>query len=201
MLVDARGLNCPMPVVNAKAAIDQMEEPGEVKVLVDNEIAVQNLVKFAASKNLEAKSNKLSDNEFEVIINAIAGNGASDNDAVNCVPDARDGDMVVVLSSKCMGTGDETLGGNLMKAFIFALTKQDKLPQSILLYNSGAFLSCEDSESLEDLKLLEAEGVNILTCGTCLDFYGVKEKLAVGTVTNMFEIVEKQEKAGIVIRP
>lgn len=201
MLVDARGLNCPMPVVNAKAAIDQMEEPGEVKVLVDNEIAVQNLVKFAASKNLEAKSNKLSDNEFEVIINAIAGDGASDNDAVNCVPDARDGDMVVVLSSKCMGTGDETLGGNLMKAFIFALTKQDKLPQSILLYNSGAFLSCEDSESLEDLKLLEAEGVNILTCGTCLDFYGVKEKLAVGTVTNMFEIVEKQEKAGIVIRP
>lgn len=190
-----------MPVVNAKAAIDQMEEPGEVKVLVDNEIAVQNLVKFAASKNLEAKSNKLSDNEFEVIINAIAGDGASDNDAVNCVPDARDGDMVVVLSSKCMGTGDETLGGNLMKAFIFALTKQDKLPQSILLYNSGAFLSCEDSESLEDLKLLEAEGVNILTCGTCLDFYGVKEKLAVGTVTNMFEIVEKQEKAGIVIRP
>lgn len=201
MLVDARGLNCPMPVVNAKAAIDQMEEPGEVKVLVDNEIAVQNLVKFAASKNLEAKSNKLSDNEFEVIINAIAGDGASDNDAVNCVPDARDGDMVVVLSSKCMGTGDETLGGNLMKAFIFALTKQDKLPQSILLYNSGAFLSCEDSESLEDLKLLEAEGANILTCGTCLDFYGVKEKLAVGTVTNMFEIVEKQEKAGIVIRP
>lgn len=201
MLVDARGLNCPMPVVNAKAAIDQMEEPGEVKVLVDNEIAVQNLVKFAASENLEAKSNKLSDNEFEVIINAIAGDGASDNDAVNCVPDARDGDMVVVLSSKCMGTGDETLGGNLMKAFIFALTKQDKLPQSILLYNSGAFLSCEDSESLEDLKLLEAEGANILTCGTCLDFYGVKEKLAVGTVTNMFEIVEKQEKAGIVIRP
>ena len=83
----------------------------------------------------------------------------------------------------------------------FALTKQDQLPEIILCYNSGASLTCEDSDSLEDLKSLEAEGVKILTCGTCLDFYGLKEKLAVGGVTNMYEIVEIMESAGTIVRP
>ena len=88
-----------------------------------------------------------------------------------------------------------------MKAFVFALTKQDALPETVMCYNSGAYLTCEGSDSLEDFKALEAEGVNIMTCGTCLDFYGIKEKLAVGTVTNMYDIVETMENAKSVIRP
>jgi selenium metabolism protein YedF len=100
-----------------------------------------------------------------------------------------------------MGSGDEKLGTSLMKAFVFALTKQDMLPETIVCYNTGAYLTCEDADTLEDLKSLEAEGVNILTCGTCLDFYGIKEKLAVGSVTNMYEIVETMEKAKKVVRP
>ena len=109
--------------------------------------------------------------------------------------------MVVVLSANAMGNGDEQLGKLLMKSFIFALTKQDQLPETILCYNSGAYLTCEESDSLEDLKSLEAEGVKILTCGTCLDFYKLKEKLAVGGVSNMYEIVEIMENAGTIIRP
>ena len=109
--------------------------------------------------------------------------------------------MVVVLSANTMGNGAEQLGKLLMKSFLFALTKQDQLPETILCYNSGAYLTCEDSDSLEDLKTLEAEGVKILTCGTCLDFYGLKEKLTVGGVTNMYEIVEIMEHAGHIIRP
>ena len=88
-----------------------------------------------------------------------------------------------------------------MKAFVFAVTKQDYLPETILCYNTGAYLTCEGADTLEDLKILEAEGVNILTCGTCLDFYGMKEKLTVGTVTNMYEIVEKMENAKTIVRP
>ena len=95
----------------------------------------------------------------------------------------------------------ERLGKALMKAFVFALTKQDVLPETILFYNSGAYLTCEDSDSLADLKDMEAQGVEILTCGTCLDFYGLKEKLAVGSVTNMYVIVEKQEKASRIVKP
>ena len=88
-----------------------------------------------------------------------------------------------------------------MKAFVFALTKQDRLPETILCYNTGAYLTCEGADTLEDMKNLEAEGVKILTCGTCLDFYGLKEQLAVGNVTNMYEIVEIMEQANKIIRP
>jgi len=108
---------------------------------------------------------------------------------------------VVVLSANTMGSGDECLGKAMMKAFVFEMKRKDQLPETILCYNSGAYLSCEGAETLEDLKSLESEGVNILTCGTCLDFYGIKEKLAVGSVTNMYEIVEIMEQAGHILRP
>ena len=109
--------------------------------------------------------------------------------------------MLVVLSANTMGTGEEKLGKALMKAFVFALTKQDVLPETILCYNTGAYLTTEGADTLEDLKLLESEGVTILTCGTCLDFYGLKEKLMVGGVTNMYDIVERMESAQIIVRP
>ena len=109
--------------------------------------------------------------------------------------------MLVVLSSNTMGDGDPKLGTALMKAFVFALTKQEQLPETILCYNTGAYLTCEGADTLEDLKLLESEGVTILTCGTCLDFYSLKEKLAVGGVTNMYDIVERMENASAIIKP
>lgn len=109
--------------------------------------------------------------------------------------------QAVVLSAEVMGTGDEKLGKALMKAFVFALTKQDLLPETIVCYNGGAFLTCEGAETLEDLKYMAEAGVNIVTCGTCLDFYGLKDKLAVGSVSNMYEIVEILENASRVVRP
>ena len=120
---------------------------------------------------------------------------------VACVMDSRRKGMLVVLSANVMGTGDAKLGTSLMKAFVFALTKQDQLPDTILCYNTGAYLTCEGADTLEDLKLLESEGVTILTCGTCLDFYGLKGKLAVGGVTNMYDIVERMENAAQIIKP
>ena len=110
-------------------------------------------------------------------------------------------DTVVAIASATMGDGSEELGKTLLKAFVFALTQQDKLPKTILFYNGGAALSCEGSAMLEDLKALEAQGVEILTCGTCLNFYGLTEKLAVGSVTNMYTIAEKLTQAGNVVKP
>ena len=108
---------------------------------------------------------------------------------------------VVVLSSDKMGEGEEKLGKILIKGFVYALTQLEQLPSAVLFYNSGAFLSCEDSPVLEDLKLLEEEGVEICTCGTCLDFYGLKEKLAVGNVVNMYQIVQTQAQADLILKP
>ena len=209
--VDARGLACPLPVVNAKKAAEEMKEGGVLTVLVDNEIAVQNLQKFAKQKGFESAGEKKAEKEYEVTIqvNAAMEKPAAEEQSeveetqeeVTCSPDSRKKGMVVVLSANVMGTGDEKLGKALMKAFVFAVTKQDYLPETILCYNTGAYLTCEGADTLEDMKILEAEGVNILTCGTCLDFYGIKDKLAVGSVKNMYEIVEKMEMAKNIVRP
>ena len=187
-----RGKQCPLPVIEAKKALEASAPGEKVEVVVDNEIAVQNLSKM--------------DREFLVTITAGEGNDQASEapaaaEEVTCTPDGRRKGMVVVLSSNQMGQGDEALGKLLMKGFVFALTQQDMLPETILLYNSGAFLSCEGSDNLEDLKTLEAQGVEILTCGTCLNHYGLAEKRQVGGVTNMYEIVEKMTKASVVVRP
>ena len=107
----------------------------------------------------------------------------------------------MVLSSDKMGEGDEELGKVLIKGFIFAITQLDKLPKSVLLYNSGVKLSSEGSDSIEDLKALESQGVEILSCGTCLNYYDLSDKLAVGKVTNMYSIVEELAGATNIIRP
>ena len=201
-IVDCRGMACPLPVVNAKKAADELHAGDQLTVLVDNEIAVQNLNRFAANKGCGVSSEKRDDNTYAVVM-TIAGGSAfqTQEEEIACAADSRRKGMLVVLSTNTMGSGDPKLGMSLMKAFVFALTKQDQLPETILCYNTGAYLTCEDADTLEDLKLMEAEGVTILTCGTCLDFYGLKEKLAVGGVTNMYDIVERMERAASIIKP
>ena len=206
MRLDERGKQCPLPVIEAKKALEASAPGEKVEVVVDNEIAVQNLSKMADHKGLAVCSEKTGEREFLVTITTGEGNGETAQapsvaEEVTCTPDGRRKGMVVVLSSNQMGQGDEVLGKLLMKGFVFALTQQDMLPETILLYNSGAFLSCEGSDNLEDLKTLEAQGVEILTCGTCLNHYGIAEKRQVGGVTNMYEIVEKMTKASVVVRP
>jgi selenium metabolism protein YedF len=100
-----------------------------------------------------------------------------------------------------MGSGNDDLGKVLIKGYIFALTQLDELPKTILFYNGGATLTAEGSDSIEDLKNLEAQGVEIMTCGTCLNYYGLTEKLQVGTVTNMYSIVETCAKASKIMKP
>lgn len=207
-IVDARGLACPLPVVNAKKAAEELHMGDVLTILVDNEIAVQNLQKFAKQKGYTATGEKKAEKEYEVTIQVVSAEGTvqtaeveEQEEEVSCTVDVRKNGMVIVFSANVMGTGEEKLGTSLIKAFVFAVTKQDVLPETVLCYNTGAYLTCEGADTLEDLKILEAEGVNILTCGTCLDFYGIKDKLAVGSVTNMYEIVEKMEQAKTIIRP
>ena len=126
---------------------------------------------------------------------------AEADEQIACTVPAAQKKTVVVISADHMGEGDEELGRILIKGFIFALTQQEHLPSTILFYNGGARLTCEDSASLEDLKNLASLGVEILTCGTCLNHYGLTDKLAVGDVTNMYVITEKQMQADLILRP
>ena len=197
--VDCRGMACPLPVVNAKKAAEGLHPGDTLIVRVDNEIAVQNLQRFAQHMGFTASGDKVNDSEFTVTM--VIGGEAKAEPEIACNLDTRKKGMLVVLSGCTMGSGDEKLGKALMKAFVFALTKQDVLPETILCYNTGAYLTTDGADTLEDLKLLESEGVTILTCGTCLDFYGLKEKLAVGGITNMYEIVQRMESAQTIVRP
>ena len=198
-IFDARGMACPLPVVNAKKAAESLHPGDTLIVRVDNEIAVQNLQRFAQHMGFAAKGEKVGDAEYSVTM--VIGGEAKAEPEIACAMDAWKKGMLVVLSGNTMGSGDERLGKALMKAFVFALTKQDVLPETILCYNTGAFLTPEGADPMEELKLLESAGVTILTCGTCLDFYGLKEKLAVGGVTNMYDIVERMESATTIVRP
>lgn len=201
--VNAMGDACPIPVVKTKNAIRDLAGAGVVETLVDNEIAVQNLTKMANQKGYGVKSEKAGRKPVQ-----------SDHDHRRrrpCAPRGRGGSLPCRARSEeenrgshrffQNGEGDEELGKTLMKGFIYALGQQEILPETILFYNGGAALSCEGSPALEDLKSLEAQGVEILTCGTCLDFYNLKEKLRVGDVTNMYVIVEKMMEAHQIVKP
>ena len=199
--VNAMGDNCPIPVIKTKKAMQALTGPETIEVLVDNEIAVQNVTKMASSSGGKVTSEKLGEKEYKVTIEMEgAPAAAAEEEGETCMPDRRN-NTVVVVSSDRMGTGNDDLGKVLIKGFIFAVTQLDTLPKTMLLYNGGATLTCEGSDSLEDLKSLEAQGVQIMTCGTCLDYYGLKEKLAVGTVTNMYSIVETIAGSSNIIRP
>ncbi|ADL03917.1 sulfurtransferase-like selenium metabolism protein YedF [Lacrimispora saccharolytica] len=201
-IVDARGLACPQPVIKAKEALKGMGE-GTLKVLVDNEIAVQNVMKLGNFEGLAPVSEKKGEKEFEILFH-VSGTSGQVKETVleeECIPDTRKKGLVAVLSSDQMGGGNEELGRILMKGFVYALTQLEELPETVLLYNGGARLSVEGSQSLEDLKSLEAQGVEILTCGTCLNYYGMSDQLRVGAVTNMYEIAEKMAGARLVMRP
>ena len=195
-MVDARGKQCPIPVVETKKMLAQMAESDIVETLVDNAIAVQNLEKMAKQKQLECSWEQQDEHTYRVFIKAEGAVDEAGEETAECIP-------CQPVSEKTGNTivGDEVLGRALMKGFIYALTSQEELPDTVIMYNRGARLPVEGSESLEDLKLLESQGVEILTCGTCLNHYGLTEKLFVGSVTNMYVICEKMLQAEKVVKP
>ena len=200
--VNAIGEACPIPVVKTRKAMETIKGSEMVETLVDNEIAVENLKKMAGQMGYQVKDQKLEEGKYSVQIMVTEAEKTENiqADICDCRPTAVS-DKVVVIRSNVMGEGDPELGKVLIKGFIYALSQQEELPKTILFYNGGAYLTCEGSASLDDLKELEHRGVKILTCGTCLNFYGLSEKLKVGEVTNMYEIAATMSKASLIVSP
>lgn len=203
--IDARGQACPLPVIRAKKALAAMDE-GSLEVLVDDETAVHNLEALAKTLKFTAARQSRGDGDFSVTI--VKGSHSSEigegtdvaQNRTSAAPDTDEG-VVVVISAQTMGQGDDTLGATLMKGFLFALSQQDALPSTVLFYNGGVHLTCVGSEVLDDLRTLADAGVAIMSCGACLAHYELTDKVAVGDVTNMYVIVEKQMNARVIIRP
>ncbi len=190
--VDARGQACPKPVIMTKKELDNIEE-GIVVTMVDNEVAKNNVSKLAKSLGYEYKVNNIDDG---YAITIVKGEGEIEEVST---PKVKTGDTVVVFSAKTMGKGTDELGEILIKSFVYTLTEATPYPATLIFYNSGVYLTCEGSPVLEDLKKLAEEGVEIISCGTCLDYYNIKDKLQVGEISNMYTIYDKMRNAANII--
>jgi selenium metabolism protein YedF len=190
--LDCRGLACPQPVVNTKKAMDEMEQ-GELVVIVDNPTARDNVARFAQSQGAAVEVEK-KDGDFFLHIRKGEAQDRKDQGA-----EAKK--IVVYINSHVMGVGDEALGKILMKSFLKTLLDLEPTPSKLIFVNSGIQLTTEGSEVLESLRALSEKGTQILSCGTCLDFYRLKEKLKVGVISNMFDIAQSLLEADRLIRP
>lgn len=190
--VDAKGLTCPKPVILTKKELDNLES-GSVETIVDNKVAVDNLARLAKGQGYKYTVVTISEDEFKVII---------EKDKSIDKENVEDEDFTLAIASKTMGGGEEELGNILMKSFIYTVTETKPLPNTLIFYNSGVYLTCEGSPVLDDLIRLKEEGVEIFSCGTCLDFYNLKDKLKIGEISNMYTIYEKIKEASknVVIR-
>ena len=192
-IIDARGKACPTPVIMAKKAISAGEST--FTVLVDNTTAVENLKRLAENQGFDAAAE--AEGVFSV---AFTRTGcAACEEAVNSPLPAPGGDWAVFVGRDIIGDGDRELGTNLMRMFFYTLSQGEDKPGAVLFMNAGVKLPTLDEQVAEHLKALSAAGVEILVCGTCLNFYGLTEQLRVGTVSNMYDIVTRMQKAGKVI--
>lgn len=193
-IIDARGKACPTPVIMAKKAISAGEST--FTVLVDNTTAVENLKRLAANQGFDAAVTEQG-GAFHLAF--VRTGCAACEEAVNAPLPAPGGDWAVFVGRDIIGDGDRELGTNLMRMFFYTLSQGEDKPGAVLFMNAGVKLPTLDEQVAEHLKALSAVGVEILVCGTCLNFYGLTDRLRVGTVSNMYDIVTRMQKAGKVI--
>ena len=224
-VIDVLGKPCPIPVIEAKKALTGPGLDG-VLVKVDNIIAVQNLEKMAKGHGYDFSYFEVADGSIRVAIDckdgniegsiegSIEGNEAGDQPnaspesspyaspeslpTVSCPAEPLSGGLVVAIGRDTMGEGAEELGKILIKGFIYALSELPIPPESVIFFNSGARLTSGDANTIDDLNKLKAKGTAILTCGTCVGYYGLPSP-AIGDIADMYTITEKMVKAKKVV--
>ena len=189
--IDARGQACPRPVIMTKKELDKMDS-GVITTIVDNEVAKDNISKLATSYGYSFEIHKSKEDEYYIHISV--GEKSEGQESNVCIPDTFK-DVTIAISSDKMGSGQEELGKILMKSFIYTIRETTPWPATIVLYNSGVYLTCKDSGVLDDLGAMADGGVEIISCGACLDYYHLTDKLEVGEIGNMYSIYERMRNA------
>ncbi|MGQ9844065.1 MAG: sulfurtransferase-like selenium metabolism protein YedF [Spirochaetota bacterium] len=195
--VDARGLACPKPVLLTKETIEK-SNPDNLTVLVSNETAVGNVTRFAENRGYSAITTKQGD--YFILHLKKGSHEQTQPVAQSKSLDTGKENIVFFITSNEFGQGQQELGELLMKSFINTINEANMLPTTMIFVNSGIFLTTEGSPVLPALQEIEKKGVQIINCGTCLDFYKRKESLKVGIISNMYTITETLMKATTVIR-
>lgn len=202
---DCKGLACPKPVLVAKDAIESHPE-AIIEITVDNEASRQNVERFFKSQGWIVEIKQESPNSFVLAAKGGCFTPSAQNSkdataaATGSTTAATPEKILVLIPSETMGTGDDTLGRLLMKNFIATLKEMDNVLWRIVFVNAGVKLAIHEAETIEHLKALEASGVSILVCGTCLNHFGILEQKAVGETTNMLDIITSLQLASKVVR-
>lgn len=196
--INALGKACPMPVILTKRAMKEFPNE-DLKILVDNKIATQNLTKMADQLGFKTNVEQSGVSSYVVQLTKESTDVESFSQVIEQESvllekekSSQKQPYIVSIHSEIIGNGSEELGSTLMKSFFFSLSEQEQLPEKILFYNGGAKLTAKGSPILQDLQAMASEGVEILTCGICVEFFALEDKLMVGEATNMYRIVELQ---------
>ncbi len=198
--VNCKGLLCPMPLIETKKAIKESVIGDEIQVDVDNETSFNNVSHFLNDNGFVFKFTK---EALVYHINFVVNNLRTNTEGlkINEEPKSNLGNYIIVLDSDEMGSGDNDLGKLLLKGFINTIEQLDTLPKEIICYNSGITLAIKGSDTANSLKKIETKGVKIMLCGTCLDFYSLKDNIEVGSITNMLYIAEKLSSDLKIVKP
>ncbi|MEG1587266.1 MAG: sulfurtransferase-like selenium metabolism protein YedF [Bacteroidales bacterium] len=186
-IIDTRGKLCPQPLMMTKRAIEAAHVGDELTVLTNNEIACSNLADYLTELGITfTSSSDGSESKFHFVIPETSDKPI----ACDCMPEALKEGYIVVIKSDKMGEGDEALGSLLLRAFMNSLIEAPQLPRAIIMYNSGVKIAIRHTDTALSLEKLEEKGVTVIACGTCVDFYEIKDQLAVGIISNMYKITE-----------
>lgn len=202
-VVDTRGEKCPKPIIETKKALKETNAGESFIVLTDNKTSFNNISRFLNDNRIQFSVSENAgiwrfevNNKSETVITTTAEDYCEDGN--NTMPS---GDFSVAITSEFMGSGDDILGKKLMKSFFVALSCHEKLPSVIAFYNSGVKLAAKGSEVAEYLIEIEKKGVELVLCGTCVDYFKLEGKICAGTIGDMYLILEKLSSSGNVIRP
>ncbi len=199
-VLDCRGLACPQPVIRAKELLDSLAH-GAVEVLVDNEAAQSNLARFGKSQGCTVEIRASGDTRHITISKGQHGDAAKAVAPEDYRCDLPGTGLVYIIPADTMGRGNDALGGVLMRAYVKTIKSLSPLPSKIFFYNTGVKITATESDLIAPLRELAAQGVEIYSCGTCLDFLNLKDTLLVGQVTNIFEIMDAMAQARKVVSP
>ena len=203
-IVDARGLDCPEPVIRAKKALEGEQE---LIVIVDNDTAVENIRRLGIKSGCTVLAQAEADGCYRIRL-IRTGEAPSSPDSETdigtvCAAAGRNdaGPLVIVLASDRMGRGSDELGEVLMRSFVHTLLTLEPKPAKIIFYNTGARLAVRDSAVIDDLRQLEMAGVELLVCGTCVNYLELKDRIGAGAISNMYDIAAAMAGAGKLVIP
>ena len=202
-IVDTKGQKCPLPIIETRKALRECLAGETFMVITDNNTAFSNISRFLNDNKIQFSVSEAKDIRTFTITNekSVTLTTPSEDYCEVSEPLFPKGDYAVVISSELMGQGDDELGRRLIKSFFVALSCLDKMPSSVMFYNSGVKLTVKDSEVIDILHEIENKGVELIICGTCVDHYKIAERISIGKLSDMFIITQKLSETGNIIRP